>query len=140
MKEVRMKTKVCTKCGKRKMVVYFPLKGEEKRFGSWCKVCENDALRKTRKEKPEIFVGYELKKNYNLTMAAKNQKFESQGRVCAVCKSPKPNTKKKWFVDHDHKTEVFRGVLCGKCNLILGFADDSIEILAAAIVYLVQRR
>ncbi len=39
-------------------------------------------------------------------------------------------------VDHDHRTGQYRGVLCFKCNIMLGKADDRIEILEMAIEYL----
>lgn len=39
-------------------------------------------------------------------------------------------------VDHCHETNKIRGLLCGKCNTLLGNAADSIEILEASIEYL----
>jgi hypothetical protein len=35
-----------------------------------------------------------------------------------------------------HKTNKIRGLLCYKCNLILGFVNDDINILQSAIFYL----
>lgn len=39
-------------------------------------------------------------------------------------------------VDHDHKTGDVRALLCSRCNSLLGYADDSIELLKRAIAYL----
>lgn len=39
-------------------------------------------------------------------------------------------------VDHDHETNVVRGLLCGNCNAMLGFARDDVGTLARAISYL----
>ena len=39
-------------------------------------------------------------------------------------------------VDHDHLTDEVRGLLCGKCNIILGKADDRVDILQNLITYL----
>ena len=39
-------------------------------------------------------------------------------------------------IDHDHKTRKVRGLLCPKCNNLLGSCDDNIEILNSAISYL----
>lgn len=39
-------------------------------------------------------------------------------------------------VDHDHKTNKFRGLVCGRCNQGLGHFQDNIEILKLAIKYL----
>ena len=41
-----------------------------------------------------------------------------------------------WVVDHDHTTEKFRGFLCQKCNIGLGFLGDSITSLGRAVKYL----
>lgn len=43
---------------------------------------------------------------------------------------------KKPQVDHDHNTNKIRGLLCSRCNMGLGFFDDSIEGLTKAINYL----
>lgn len=52
-------------------------------------------------------------------------------KVCVICGSDK-----ELVVDHDHKTGVIRGVLCGKCNRGIGLLDDSPERLRRAAVYL----
>ena len=58
--------------------------------------------------------------------------------MCAICKSPTPNTKGRWNVDHDHVTGAVRGILCGQCNGGLGFFRDSTEALKSAISYLIK--
>lgn len=40
------------------------------------------------------------------------------------------------MVDHDHVTGTIRGLLCSKCNTLLGMAKDNIAILENAIKYL----
>lgn len=39
-------------------------------------------------------------------------------------------------LDHCHKSGDFRGFICGRCNSLLGFAGDSVELLRKAIIYL----
>lgn len=45
-----------------------------------------------------------------------------------------------WYLDHDHETKTFRGILCLHCNSLLGYARDNCEILMGAIEYLEEHR
>lgn len=45
-----------------------------------------------------------------------------QGNVCAICGEP-PKAEKKFYVDHNHKTEKMRGLLCNKCNSLVGWME-----------------
>lgn len=45
-----------------------------------------------------------------------------------------------WSLDHDHKTKKFRGIICHPCNVLLGQARDSEEVLLGAIEYLKRSR
>ena len=38
--------------------------------------------------------------------------------------------------DHKHGTSIYRGSLCRRCNLLLGYAQDSADILNKALLYL----
>ena len=60
-----------------------------------------------------------------------------QNGVCAICKKPenKKNTK-KLSIDHYHKTNKIRGLLCNKCNTGIGLLMDDPKILMAAVAYL----
>lgn len=46
---------------------------------------------------------------------------------------------KRLQIDHDHETDEIRGLLCGRCNRMLGQALDSEEILLRALDYLRRR-
>lgn len=61
--------------------------------------------------------------------------FIKQDNKCAICGRPF-NDKLRGFVDHDHTSNVVRGLLCTKCNTMLGMANDDIDILYNAIEYL----
>lgn len=55
-----------------------------------------------------------------------------QGGVCAICKQPSPIKNRRLAVDHDHKTDTVRGLLCQPCNVGLGcFFDDPLRLQAA---------
>jgi hypothetical protein len=53
---------------------------------------------------------------------------------CEICNQP-PVTR-ALHADHCHLTGVFRGWLCGECNLGLGKFQDSSDLLIAAVRYL----
>jgi hypothetical protein len=67
-----------------------------------------------------------------------------QGGLCAICRrKPKRYRKKRNHrleVDHCHSTNKVRGLLCGKCNPMLGQCNDDPDRLLAAIAYLVASR
>ena len=58
----------------------------------------------------------------------------SQGK-CEVCAA---DMGAKRCIDHDHKTQKIRGVLCNKCNTALGLLDDNKATLKGLIQYLEQ--
>lgn len=51
--------------------------------------------------------------------------------VCGVCYK-----QTKTVFDHCHKTNIFRGWICRKCNLALGFVEDKPWILRRLAQYL----
>lgn len=62
----------------------------------------------------------------------------SQGGVCAICGGPP--TRPSFAIDHAHETGAVRGLLCDRCNVMLGMARDSVNVLAAGIAYLEAAR
>lgn len=78
-----------------------------------------------------------LMARYGITIDEWEAIFESQGRVCAICKTDTPIN--RWHTDHCHNTRKVRGVLCQRCNIALGHFDDDQERLLAAHQYLSHR-
>lgn len=58
------------------------------------------------------------------------------GKNCDICGDPLRGGIGKSAIDHDHSTGELRGLLCGSCNKLLGFARDRTDILGSAINYL----
>ena len=83
-----------------------------------------------------------LRSRYNLSYEQYRKLFRAQKGKCAICKQPqtevfgKTGEVKQLCVDHCHKTNRVRGLLCGHCNRALGKMKDSKELLQAAIDYL----
>lgn len=60
-------------------------------------------------------------------------------RGCEICGTkPAGGTGKhsRLYIDHDHQTDQFRGLLCFACNLAIGRFDKSPNVLMAAVQYL----
>lgn len=58
---------------------------------------------------------------------------------CEICKTEFTTTKHK-HVDHCHKTQQYRGMLCHKCNVGLGHFKDDPHLLMQAITYLQREK
>lgn len=83
---------------------------------------------------------YSLSSRYKLTIEQYDALLAKQHGLCAIdacgCKAE--------HIDHDHRCcpgvttcgQCIRGVLCAKCNKMLGLARDSIDVLDAASHYL----
>ena len=134
-------TKVCNKCKQVKTEEEF-----HPSHGNSCKKCMSE-YRKARYakglhkawKKPEksILSQYVRKsrlKKYDLTKDQYESLVNEQHGRCAICGIRPLFT--KLVVDHDHNTGKFRGLLCYKCNVGLGFMRDDPEILNGAIMYL----
>lgn len=85
------------------------------------------------KEQRENNKKHKIFKKYGLTILQYNKMVKNQGNKCKICSE---NFEKTPCIDHDHKTGRVRGLLCSKCNSLLGFAKDNIKILNNAIAYL----
>lgn len=75
-----------------------------------------------------------MKARYGITPEEYLDMEEAQGGVCKICGEPPDKT--RLHVDHCHKTGKVRGLLCFKHNLLLGYCDDSVEVLNKAAAYL----
>lgn len=70
------------------------------------------------------------------TAANYNHAFKNQNGKCKGCSRPQSMFKKALIADHDHKTGIFRGLLCFHCNFILGLAYDNPTTLKSLAIYL----
>ena len=81
-----------------------------------------------------------LKRTYGLSEDAYDAQARSQNYLCAVCHEQNPigrdGQPKILAVDHNHRTDANRGLLCDRCNKVLGFVKDSQEVLLRLLFYL----
>ena len=127
-----MDEKKCPKCGEVKPVgEFWRCANSKSGLQSWCKGClmSNPNRRNSQ-------TAYYRKKNMGMTAETYSATLESQGFRCAVCGEHQDSLKRALSADHCHETGTIRGLLCGRCNMGLGYFLDSPALLAAAIEYL----
>ena len=89
------------------------------------------AARKVKNEKARE---YNLKRAYGIDLYDYNVLLEKQNGICAIChKTPQ---KRHLDVDHDHKTGLIRGLLCGWCNRSLMYLRNDANNALEAFYYL----
>ena len=152
-----LQTKICKGCNIEKELELFynssrGIDGKERN----CKLCRKERRRKKRrslsKKKKKIYLSNSsergrrnlLKREYNLTVQDYDKMVEKQKGLCAICLKPETASfkgkTKRLSIDHDHKTEKVRGLLCGRCNNFIGLAKEDIEILLRAMGYLSKHK
>jgi len=72
-----------------------------------------------------------LKRRYNITPQEYQNKLTSQDYKCAIC-----GKLDFLHIDHCHKTNKLRDLLCRQCNSGLGQFKDNTEFLLKAVDYL----
>lgn len=78
-----------------------------------------------------------IKAAYGITLEEYDRKLWKQQKKCAICETKEPGGPgNRFMVDHDHDTGKNRGLLCCRCNFLIGQSGDSIRILENAIFYL----
>lgn len=77
---------------------------------------------------------------YGLSVNEWEGMFNSQDGKCACCGGDSHKGKYGWVVDHNHLTGEVRGIVCNPCNVMIGMAKDSVEILAKGIKYLSRNK
>jgi len=79
-------------------------------------------------------------KTYGLTIKDFEDLLIKQNHRCAICRRPEiaqfKGKKKRLSVDHCHETNQVRGLLCSRCNFVIGQMTDDWLILHNAIEYL----
>ena len=150
--------KRCTGCREEKPISAFYVSYHNRfgtaRYASACKICKGlhaKAYRKRNLERVRVWKKqwYErrgrrairdlsYKRMYNTTVVAFDMQLALQNGVCSICGREPEEGKRIFAFDHDHATGYARGVLCGKCNVGLGYFNDDVSTLRAAIDYLLR--
>ena len=83
-----------------------------------------------------------LVRQYGITPEDYDRILASQGNRCAICKTNDPQSRHsdgfRWHVDHCHKTNRVRGLLCFRCNVGIGHLGDDPLLVQSALDYLLK--
>jgi hypothetical protein len=79
-----------------------------------------------------------LWRTYRLTETNYQVMLIKQHGLCAICLQPPLGNSRRLYVDHDHKTNKVRGLLCATCNTFIGKTKEDFILLQRASAYLEQ--
>jgi hypothetical protein len=83
--------------------------------------------RKYNKENPLKRKNSILKYEYGITLDQYNKMFETQEGKCAICQRHQNELTRTLCVDHDHKTNKVRALLCVTCNTDVSVVENRLE-------------
>jgi hypothetical protein len=92
--------------------------------------------RRDKAKNPQRHVDANLRRAYGIGRNDAEAMLVEQGGGCAICRKTLAFPDKFTHVDHCHTTGAVRGILCGSCNFMLGYAKDNPGTLLAAVEYL----
>lgn len=108
---------------------------------------QSEWMREYRRRNPESNLSFQRVqriKRFGLPEGWYESQLAKQNGVCAICGEPEtyvdPRTGKKFAltIDHDHSTNLVRGLLCMGCNHSIHKADANLEWLTSAFSYLTK--
>jgi hypothetical protein len=130
------KPRVCRVCGETN-----PEKFYDYRVGE-CKKCLSARTSARQRGNHDLHRRRHLHRAYGITPEFYDVELAKQHGLCAMCGLPPDETdlQKILVVDHDHETGQFRGLVHGRCNSLIGYAQDNVEVLLAAARYLTRHK
>ena len=134
--------KHCSKCKVYKPFSQFPkAPGSVNRGGvaTYCLTCKGERNKQTydpTRQRARI-----LKARFRITSEEYDRLYARQGGVCAICQQPETalsrnGTVQPLAVDHDHTTSDVRGLLCMRCNLLLGMVEKDYDRVEKMLEYI----
>jgi hypothetical protein len=121
----------CIDCGVKfdednKRVIVF---GKRLRLLPRCQECNKKYYKKYH---PNATNKYR-EKMYGISLEQYNKLFEFQQGGCAICRKP---SERSLDVDHNHQTNEVRGLLCSRCNMVIGLIQEDEDLIIEIIEYL----
>lgn len=111
-------------------------------MGRRCADCTNAWQRHNAATNPSTQrsrLGAQIRHHYGLSLDQWDALIERQGGACAVCGHVPDGSRGKrdnrLHVDHDHKSNMVRALLCHQCNVLIGYAKECPDRLRKAASY-----
>ncbi len=79
--------------------------------------------------RPEALRVAWLKWRYGITPEQWQALHDEQGGLCGICRGPQQG-KRRLGLDHNHETGLVRGLLCDRCNLMVGKVETGEPVKA----------
>lgn len=92
-------------------------------------------LTEWRHKNPNYSKENDLMRKYRMSISDYNLMLKQQENKCSICKKQFKKSKDA-YVDHSHRTNKIRDILCRNCNTALGHVYENEEILKSMIQYL----
>jgi hypothetical protein len=129
-----MTTKVCNLCEEEKDVLLFSVDSRSRSgYQTRCKECQSYV----KKEMASYYRDKHLEYKYGITQQDYKNMLEEQNHKCGICGIDEKHAENaRLCVDHNHKTNVIRGLLCKKCNQAIGLLQDNADFCDAAGRYI----
>jgi Recombination endonuclease VII len=144
--DIAEQRKTCCVCDQRfSFENFYNFKNKSDGKSYRCKGCDDKARHSWKLKHPvrseRSMRNQSLLVKYGISLVEYEELLEQQSFVCAICKQQERHRNKdcgvsNLAVDHCHKSNKIRGLLCNRCNRGLGLLGDSEEILSEALNYL----
>lgn len=141
--------KICKKCliGKPLDMFFNHNSNKDKKFNT-CKECDKARYNLWRKNNPEkrakIRKAEGLRRRHGMPLEEYNKMVEVQNNLCYICDfSPKSTNDPRTLnlqVDHCHKTNKIRKLLCHQCNRALGLLKENPILFLKCIDYINEHK
>lgn len=112
---------------------------------------KREVQQRWREKNPNYTRNYMLVYRNGISLEEYEERLAEQDGKCAICQTMSPGGRSKHFhIDHDHRCcpdkkrrlcgRCIRALLCWRCNIVMGLAEDDTELLRHMIAYLEQYR
>lgn len=130
--------KYCPGCKQIKALDKFSTMKVRNKVASHCRECSKGMLSKYNQSIEGKKVNHDryirnkiktkdtvLRRRFGISYEEYQTLLAKQNNCCAICKRSEKDNKKMLAVDHCHKTNKIRALLCSSCNICLGFIEKN---------------